>query len=177
MDQRGLSNFKLIVHDKIKENSYLISPDGIVYSKLRKRILTPTLDKDGYAEIALQGRNGKRYTARVHKLVALAYIGECPDNILNPTINHIDENRLNNHYSNLEWMDASDNLRIRSWKPKGTLNGSSILNDDDVRLICERLSNNESYQSIANDFGVSKSSINNIKRRKTWTYISKDYEF
>lgn len=57
--------------------------------------------------VELRMNNKKRRTS-VHRLVAEAFI----DNPLNlPQINHKDENKANNHVSNLEWCTARYNIR------------------------------------------------------------------
>ena len=67
--------------------------------------MIPKKDKDGYLNIGL--RNGKgRFFRRVHQLVAKAFI-ENPNNY--EVINHIDGNRTNNHFTNLEWCTVAYN--------------------------------------------------------------------
>lgn len=44
----------------------------------------------------------------VHRLVAQAFI---PNELKLETVNHKDENKLNNDVSNLEWMTQGDNTR------------------------------------------------------------------
>lgn len=50
--------------------------------------------------------NGHKKGFLVHRLVALEYIPN-PGN--KPYVNHKDGNKLNNHYSNLEWVTAKEN--------------------------------------------------------------------
>jgi hypothetical protein len=109
------------------ENYYCISPDGVIYSNIRKRLLTPQTNSCGYLMIhlAVPGDKGKSYM--LARVVALTYIGDPPDNSYE--VNHIDHNKKNNHYSNLEWITHSENLqksfdggfrsRLNCGRPKG----------------------------------------------------------
>lgn len=90
--------------------NYLISEDGVIVSK--RGIVTPYL-KRGYLRIRLN-KESKRYDFGVHKLVAIAYLGE-PEGGLE--VNHIDANKTNNHVSNLEWLSHADNVRLARNKP------------------------------------------------------------
>lgn len=80
------------------EELYKISNYGKVFSKIKNRILSP-YKVNGYLQIDLY-RNAKRKHCRIHRLVAEAFIPN-PNN--HPIINHKDEDKINNHTSNLEW--------------------------------------------------------------------------
>jgi group I intron endonuclease len=56
-------------------------------------------------------------------------------------------------------------------KCTGTKNGSSKLNEDDVRDIRKRLENKESCISIGKLYGVSNVTISNIRDKKIWTHV------
>lgn len=75
--------------------------------QLRKaRILQQRLNTDGYPIVKLT-YFGKKKTAKVHRLVAEAFI---PNLENKETVNHIDGNKINSHISNLEWADRSEQL-------------------------------------------------------------------
>ena len=74
-----------------KERSYTRNYKG--------RILRQKTDKDGYLLVQL----GKSCTAKVHRLVAIAFIKN-PNNL--PMVNHKDENKSNNKVENLEWCTS-----------------------------------------------------------------------
>ena len=64
-------------------------------------------DNKGYLVTDLY-KDGQRSTYRVHRLVAQEFIPN-PDN--KPCINHIDGNKHNNNFSNLEWVTKKENCR------------------------------------------------------------------
>lgn len=82
------------------EGRYTISPTGEIYSIKRKIYLKQGADKDGYLCVNLYGDDGKYHRHFVHRLVAIVYVPN-PEGKL--TVNHIDENKQNNDYTNLEW--------------------------------------------------------------------------
>ena len=95
-----------------------------------------------------------------------------------PTINHIDENISNNHYTNLEWLERSVNTSIRNNKGAGEANHEAKLTEQQVLEICDLLINtNLTYDQIGKKYKVNKSTISNIKNKKNWKYITEKYDF
>ena len=80
---------------------YFVTEDGKVFSNKQGRLKQLTLGKNakGYPRVQLKV-NDKVQSQVVHRLVALMYIPN-PDNL--PQVNHKDEDKNNNHMSNLEW--------------------------------------------------------------------------
>lgn len=71
----------------------------------RGKILKQKPDKDGYLRVSIT-KDNKRHKTGVHRLVALAFC-EKEDGL--DCVNHKDENKQNNHYSNLEWCTIKYN--------------------------------------------------------------------
>lgn len=91
---------------KINEfEDYSITKEGEIFSHKTNKWLKPIFDCDGYRQITLC-KNNKRYTKRMHKLVALTYISN--ENNL-PIINHINGIKTDNRIENLEWCSHSHN--------------------------------------------------------------------
>ena len=93
------------------EGLYQISSYGRVRSLPRKgtdgRTIRDSLGNSGYLQTHLC-KNGKSKTIMVHRLVARHFV-ENPDNL--PEVNHIDEDKTNNHASNLEWCTRIQNVK------------------------------------------------------------------
>lgn len=98
--------------------SYLISNRGRVWSLNRDekwgkhyrtrqgRFLIPRLGVKGYLYVGLC-KNGKVYTKKIHRLVAENFI---PNPYGYNTVNHRDEDRVNNNVDNLEWCTTAYNV-------------------------------------------------------------------
>jgi len=85
---------------------YQISEYGDVWSEKSHRLLSQATDKDGYRIVTLY-RDGKYKKKKVHRLVAESFIDSDIEQL---QINHKDENKGNNHVSNLEICDCSYNI-------------------------------------------------------------------
>jgi hypothetical protein len=82
-------------------NTYILSSDGKIYSKLSNKYLKPFFNTKKYACVTIFKKD-----ERIHRLVAHHFIPN-PNNL--PQVNHIDGNKLNNDISNLEWISNRDN--------------------------------------------------------------------
>lgn len=104
---------------KISENGDVMSVDRTITrkdgrtTKLKSKALKPYFTSDGYKRVALT-KNGKAKHILVHRLVSMTFHG-IPDNHAELEVNHIDENKENNHYSNLEWCSHLKNMRHSPW--------------------------------------------------------------
>lgn len=79
--------------------------NGHCYSK-REKILKLITNNRGYLRAHLI-KNKKGKFIFVHKLVAEAFV---PNFNNYKEINHLDENKQNNHFSNIEWCDRKHNV-------------------------------------------------------------------
>lgn len=88
---------------------YTIDEEGRVYSEQKGDFLNLTDNGKGYfaASLKIEGRRAWK-KAYIHRLVALAFI---PKKEGAKEVNHIDENKSNNHVSNLEWASRLENVR------------------------------------------------------------------
>lgn len=102
------------------EEKYLVSSHGRVvgigtYNTCKKGELIKLHKKhgrNGYVQARFYD-NGRAKTFEIHLLVAKAFIPN-PNNL--PMVNHIDEDKTNNHVENLEWCTNQYNVRYSSAK-------------------------------------------------------------
>lgn len=93
------------------------------------------INQDGYKTVRMQ-INGNRKTFRIHRLVGEHFV----PNIYNkPEINHIDGDKLNNHFSNLEWCTHSENIK-HAWN-NGLLK-STTERSNKIRAKCAHFGKN-----------------------------------
>ncbi len=87
-------------------HGYLIYPDGRIWSNVRRKFVKQKQDKRGYMRVWFS-EDGKQKWRLVHRLVATAFYGESQL----PQVNHMDGDKTNNHFQNLEWCTSSHNIR------------------------------------------------------------------
>ena len=94
--------------DVISLNRYIMRSNGykqFIHSKL----LEPITNKRGYLVLTL-ANEGKLKTLKVHQIVAMTFLNHLP-NGMNKVVDHIDNNKLNNHKSNLQIITTPQNSR------------------------------------------------------------------
>lgn len=86
------------------------------YNKAKKiqHLKKVVINKRGYLAVGLS-KNGIFKIKTVHRLVAETFISN-PNNL--PQVNHIDENKLNNSVTNLEWCTNKYNINYGTRKER-----------------------------------------------------------
>lgn len=133
--------------------------------KLSEHVLSPWRDTYGYLCIEVGSKN-----LRVHRVAALAFLGEPPKNWI---VHHKDGNKENNTLNNLEYSTYAKNTREtvkqgRHNPTRGEDQPSAVLTNEQVRFI------RESYLPIrvlARKFNVARTTIKNVLIRRTWRHI------
>lgn len=93
-------------------NDYYISENGNVYSKINEGFYKMSLNvnkNNGYVYCTITMKDMKKKSFRVHRLVAMAFVFN--NNEENTIVMHLDNNKTNNHYSNLKWGTISENTK------------------------------------------------------------------
>lgn len=136
------------------------------------RILKQRINTSGYYYVSLC-ECGKTYTKYVHHLVAAAFVGARPKDY---DIHHIDDNKLNNVATNLEYKTQSDNTKLafehgKIEVCKGEKHAFAKLTEDKVRYIKQQLALGKSANKLAIELDVTRSAIGCIKRGLTWKHV------
>jgi hypothetical protein len=150
------------------------SKDRLVYNdgnksfcKTKGKILKPNKDTGGYLYVGLHDKKNKKTSSvKVHRLVALNF---CQGYRKGQEVNHIDGVRHNNVYSNLEWVNRSQNIRDtykRGRNTNGEKNNASKLKNEYIGIIASLYDSGVLQSIIALAFGVSQATISNIIRNK-----------
>lgn len=95
-----------------KYENYDVYEDGKVYSHFTHKFLKGEITKHGYLQYTLF-INNKAKRVKAHQLVASIFIQK-PLSEETLIVNHVDGDKLNNHYTNLEWTTYyGNNLHAR----------------------------------------------------------------
>jgi hypothetical protein len=104
-------------------SNYMISKEGVVYSKVYKKKMNPFTSTSGYLSVIIKDDNGSDRNRMIHHLVVMAYKNDeylklkeshglySPSDEGYLVINHIDGNKLNNHLDNLEVISQKENYK------------------------------------------------------------------
>jgi hypothetical protein len=148
---------------------YFVRDGGTIASTRRVRggglrILKPARDRGGYLFVGLIC-DGKRYNVYVHKVV-MAMFG-MPRLSEGDVIRHWDDDKDNNHSSNLIWGSRADNVRdgVRNGSYAGERNGRSRLTWAQVD---EMRCSTESHAALARKYGITKEAVSMARRHLTW---------
>lgn len=154
---------------------YKVSEYGEVFSLKGSKLLKPRYTKDGYVYYRLSKSGGIQKDFRSHRLVAYAWLPN-PNNL--ETVNHIDGVKTNNHYSNLEWMNRSNQLQhaydLGLKKPmRGLAHSVAKATKEQVIYIRDCYDNHEGswygfYAKLSRETGLSQTLVTRIAKRQTY---------
>lgn len=155
------------------EGLYEVSSIGRVKSIVRTTPIimkaTPNITT-GRFQVPLSKKGHVKKRAYVHRMVAEAFHGPCPDGM---ECCHNDGDHTNNHFNNLRWDTRKANWRDRRAHGNGTegeKHATGKLKRGDVLAIRARHKPGL-LGVLAREFGVRRQTIWSIVHRKTWTHI------
>tara|TARA_R110001592_G_C13193009_1_gene753757 strand:- start:52686 stop:53177 length:492 start_codon:yes stop_codon:yes gene_type:complete len=156
---------------KVLEDGTVLNRDGSIkrWSENQKGYLISAISEEG-----------KRIAISHHRMVAAAFYGKCPKK---HEVNHKDNDRKNNHPSNLEYVTKSKNNQ-QSWDSgnrcaTGINNANCKVSEKDVHMVCKQIENDFklNVSELSRKTGISRTTITKIKLKEQWSHISKHYNF
>ncbi len=174
--------FKTVTYPRVKNDMYLISNYGTVLNKKNNKVKKQHSDPDGYKRVVMMIEGNDRRAIPVHRLVAWEFVDGFSET--NNIVNHINSKRDFNYYKNLEWCNVQHNT-VHGYEygngKKGEKNYRNKFPESLIINICELLEKGYSNAEIRVQLDLNtkdhKDLIKDIRRRKTWKHISRNYTF
>ena len=159
-------------------NHYAVNQYGVILHIPTLTQKIARINDKGYPVVDLSCANDGRKTARVHILVALAFVDN-PDPEINIEVNHKNGDKTDPYYKNLEWVTQQKNMEhaIKT----GLI--QTKVSEEEVDQICHILQDkyagihSRSLSKIALDLDIPKTLIECISAKKTWKHITDQYTF
>lgn len=187
MDNQQVSNLeKWRVY---RDTQYEISNHGNVRFYTTKQLKYTNVNKQGY-RIFQYKVCGKRITVKIHRAVAELFLPPPSRELIDKCrtehwkevlVKHLDNDKLNNHFSNLEWSDLEGNT-VQAWgdgliKPRiGEDNGRAVLTEDLVHSLCKDFEEGMMPKEAVEKYGISRQQARKIRAGYAWSHISKQYK-
>ena len=153
--------------------SYWVTKEGEVWNTETMTKVKGSIDSKGYRYVTL----GSGHNVRVHRLVA-HYFVRVPKDLVdqrlskeNLEVNHIDGDKLNNRWDNLEWTTHKGNLAHAS--ATGLMH--TTINDHVLEHIWQRLQAGYSDIDISRETGIPASTVNHIRHGTRPRYRTDKY--
>jgi hypothetical protein len=155
----GYKNYEISNHGRVRRI------DG-VFKVLLKLSYTA---RGGYARVNLNNTENIK-TWRVHRLVLLAFVGECTGSGMQAR--HLDGNPKNNRLDNLAWgtvQENSDDRKLHGTRVSGDRHGMARMTGEMARNVNHMYETGRSILSIAETIGVHYNTVYHIVSGRTWT--------
>jgi hypothetical protein len=160
------SRYEINERGDIRSKDMIVSARSGCKATRKGRQLALVRKNNGYLSVTLtDGQN--RPQIGVHRLVARAFLGECPIGL---HVLHTDGDKTNNHFSNLRYGTPAENVADTAKhgrQRRGEIHPLAKIDEDAVRMI--RLSS-KSCKELASLFSLSAAHISSIRRGRVWRH-------
>ena len=147
------------------------------------------LNKQGY-RCFMYSIDNKPKLLKVHRLVAELHLEPPSQKLIDecknvhwgvPVVRHLDNDKTNNHYLNLEWCSNETNYRQAMSDGlipalKGELNGRAELCEEQVHELCKFFEVGGMPKEAVRLFGISKQQATKIRAGFQWKHIWVQYD-
>jgi len=162
---------------------YEASNTGLIRNAKTLQILKFQNDIHGYYILTCRPEPKHQVNVRVHRAVAEAFLGKCPDGLV---VNHKDGNKKNNNIENLEYITSSENnqhaydigLKVANMDQvikKGDEHyNSQITEQQAIEILKFHYRTGFGCRKVAKFFGVSRGVTGNLLANRSWKHIRRD---
>lgn len=159
---------------QIENTNYFITKEGKVFNSKNKELKLDSSTE--YLRILLYYPDGTTRKQVVHRLVAKAFVPN-PEN--KPIVNHIDGNKLNNHFSNLEWVTIKENAehasRLGLLTYRGSNHHNSTYSEEVIENILKLLSEGYRNCDVCSELGLPKNIVSSVRNGASWKHLREKY--
>ena len=143
-------------------SKYYVDGNGNILNMNTNKMLKPQKCRAGYLRVNLVRDDGKRKAFSIHRLVAIRYVvGRTK---LHNEVNHIDGDKSNNYYKNLEWVTRKENMaHARETLKRKMGNIEQTKKNEMVEFLLTKFSNKD----IAELLNTTSENITRIKNKST----------
>lgn len=165
------------------KDCYIVNDQGVIWNENTGNKIKHKVETDGYVRVSLMKIGGGTTYVQLHRLLMMAF--RPVEGMERLQVNHIDGNKENNTFDNLEWCTSKENLTHAIKTGLRDLNflsgeGTNLAShsEEQAKQVIELLkTNNYTDKEIAEKVGVSaRSFVARIRRKETWKYLTKDIE-
>ena len=145
--------FKILSYKNIRPNYYEISNYGTIRRIKDKKVIKPFLSNSGYLRVGLEGKD-KRKNYSIHVLVAYTFYPNINVEGMKIQVNHLDGNKFNLYYKNLEYTSQSVNIKHAydtGLMKSGKDHHLGKYDDETIHKICKHLENGDEMYTIVSD--------------------------
>lgn len=190
MPEKKIKNFwdeewKDLVFENQKESGkYKISNYGRVISYFynSEGKLLKANAGNGYKGMTLTDKTGKKHYLYMHRLVAQLFLD--PPRKDQTLVIHLDNNRSNNYYKNLQWASLDEKRAHQDktdpgWSSRGNYGTRKYhkLTETQVKRIKKKINDpnrKTRMKMIAKQFGISEMQLYRIKSGENWSSVNPD---
>jgi hypothetical protein len=164
-----------------KKCNYLFSDYGRLKSVDKmsgnEKLLRGSLMKQGFMQLNLKLEDGVRQGFYVHQLVASKFIKKDKSK---PMLIHIDGNKLNNYWENLQRVDRAGMTQHQIAQgvylhENRKMPSHAKMNETKVRLLKKRLQEGKTKRKVlAKSFGITETQVRRIEKGENWGHVTLD---
>lgn len=154
---------------------YYVGTNGTVLSCRRSDCVVlkaRKVNKYGHSQVRLYTKHSKSGDMAVHRLVLLAFVGPCPEEM---ECCHNDGNASNNRLENLRWdthRNNSQDRRLHGTLVFGTKQWKCRVNEDVVRQIRKLWATGKyTHRQIGEKVGTSKDHVYSVLSGRVWKWV------